>query len=221
MLKDILIVLIIALIAAIIFLIIFNAFRKKSMMMMKAVYADRNFEEYRRLANSLSGKLFLSKKQRLIFNMTIYENENNDELLLETFKKLEKQKLNDQQKLDLYYNELRYYIRHKDSEKVDQLYEEVQTKYKSNESSLIKGIMKEIYYLYEVDYKENIELIDEVKNLYNNITVEYSKGIFAARCCKLYLKNKDLKNAKFYYEKAKTYLNEAQMKEMLNDISFQ
>lgn len=219
MLKAILPILIGAVVAILIFFLVFHSFKKKSMLLMKAVYIDKDYDAYRKLLNSWTCKLFLSKKQRLILNMAVYEGENKENELLNVFEQLHRIKLNAQQDLDLYYNEIRYYMRKKNTDKIEELYHEVKEKYKNESASYIKGILKEMYYLYEVDYKENTKLLSEVKKLYENISVEQSKGIFAARCCRLYLKKNDLKNAKEYYEKAVQHLNKEMADQLLYDVS--
>ena len=215
MIDTILPILIGVVVAGILFLYALHTFRKKSVLLMKAVYADRDYDQYRKLLKSLSCRLFLSKKQRLILNMSVCLGENNDEELLTVFQQLERQKLLPQEMLDLYCNKLRYYIKKRDQQNVEKLYEEVNEEFKEETASYIKGILKEIYYMYEVDYKENDQLLNEMKQLYGNITVEQSKGIFAARCTRLYLKKRDIENAKSYYKKACACLDKEIVKELL------
>lgn len=202
--------------AIVLYLVIFNAFQKKSNLLMKYVYIDKDYEAYRRLSNSLICKLFLSKKQRYILDMSVYENEKNDDRLVFTFEKLHSMNLEAQEELNLYINELHYYIRKNDENSINKLYQEATEKYSDNETAYIRGILKEMYYVYEVDYKKNTSLINELKRLYENIQVEQSKGIFAVRLSKLYRYKNDLKNSDSYYNKAIQHLGKEAVQQLLD-----
>lgn len=202
------------LLAIVLYLIIFNGWSKKSNLLMRYVYVDKNYEAYRKLSKSLLCRLFLSKKQRYTLDMAVYEGEKNEECLVYTFDKLHRMKLEPQEELNLYINELHYYIRKKDDASIKRIYNEATEKYKDNETAYLRGIVKEIYYIYEVDYKENTLLIDEIKKLYQNIQVEQSKGIFALRLVKLYRCKGDLKSAEDYYNKAVKLMGKEAIKKL-------
>lgn len=216
MLKNFFVLLMGVAIAIALYWILFSSFQKKSMQLMKLVYIDKDYDGYRKLVNSFSCKLLLSKKQRFILNRAVYEGEGKEEELVDLFEKMHSMKLSNHEELDLYYSEIRFYIRKKDNNKILALYDEVLRKYQDNGSSYIRGVMKEIYYLIEIDYKGNVSLIDEVEKLYNKISIEQSKGIFAIRLFKLYRIKNDSENARKYYEKAIKHLGQELVDEMVD-----
>ena len=203
--------------AVVLFFAAFHLFKKRSMQLMRAVYSDKNYDVYRQLVNTWICKLLLSKKQKLFFEMAVCEGEGREEDLLSTFERLKKQKLNTQETLDLYYNQLRYYIRKKDDEQIEATYLEAKEKFKDNQSGLVAGSMKEMLYLVEVDYRENTDYLKEIEKLAHDITIEHSKGIFCARACRLYLKKNNQKKADEYYSKAVCCLNRETVDELLKD----
>ena len=215
--KTILLILIGSCFAVILFFFAFHFFKKRSMQLMRAVYAEKNYDAYRTLVNTWSCKFLLSKKQKLFLEMAVCEGEGREDELHIIFDKLKKLKLNTQEELDLYYNELRYFIRNKNDQQVEAVYQEAKEKFKDNQSGLVAGSMREMQYLVEVDYRENTDYLKEIEKLANDITIEHSKGIFCARTCRLYLKKINQKKADEYYSKAVRCLSRETVDELLKD----
>ena len=65
----------------------------------------RFVEKYQKMDVWQARDILLSKKQRFILNMAVYEGENKEEELVDLFEKMHRMKLTNQEELDLYFNQ--------------------------------------------------------------------------------------------------------------------
>lgn len=218
MLKQILIAVVIVIIAAVLYLWAVGNFKKKSNELTKLVYVDHDFEGYKNVSNSLSCKIFLSKKQRLLLDSAMYDYLKLDDELQSCLNKLNAIKLTDQEFLNVNYMQMKLYIRQNDSSKASALYQQVTEKFQNAESAYIRGIVKEYEFLYYVDYLHDISYLKEIERLANKVDIKYSKALFNIRAA--ILKKTHNMNYRSNLDKAKELVEEDVLNEILSSIGY-
>ena len=218
MLKQILIGVAIVLAAALLYLWAVGNFKKKSNDLTKFIYVDHDFESYKKLASTLTCKVFLSKKQRLLLDSAMFDYLKLDDELQSCLNKLNAMKLTDQEWLNVNYMQMKLYIRQKDEDAATRLYGDVQSHFGNNESSYIRGVVKEFEFLYFVDFKHDASYMDQIEKLANKVDVKYSKGLFFLRSA--ILKNSVGKPYLTSLNKARELLNDDVVREILGSIGY-
>ena len=218
MVRQVLIGVAIVLAAAVLYLWAVGNFKKKSNDLTKFIYVDHDFESYKKLANSLMCKMFLSQKQRLLLDSAMYEYLKLDDELQSCLNKLNAKKLTDQEWLNVNYMQMKLYIRQMNEEAAENLSTNVQLRFDRTESPYIRGIVKEFEYLYFVDFKQDSSYLEQMEKLANKVDVKYSKGLFYLRSA--ILKNSVGRSYTGSLNKAREILNDDVVKEILRSIGY-
>lgn len=217
MLKQILIPIVVVLIALFLFLFAIGSFKETSKQLMQAVYIDKDYAKYKQLLSKLSTKLFLSKKQRLLMDLSIYDSMDDDEKWKVTLKQINQYSYGLHDTLNIKYMQMKFYIKHHDLIESKKVFESLE-EFRNNEDAYIKGIIKEFEYIYYVDGLRDTSYLDEMIRLANNVDVPYSKALFFLRASLLQHKLHNDKESKSNLNKVHDLLTKRVFDEVIHSV---